>query len=122
MEALVSIALGVGLAAACGLRVFVPFLVLGAAQRLGMVEVGKGFAWLGSDAGLLVLLVESIDAHLPLVAARRGPESRLQADVPRRPAIRGWLLLRPLNSWPTPLTLSSREIAAGLRRDRVPVF
>ena len=60
MDSLLSIALGVGLAAACGLRVFVPFLVLGAAQRLELVEVGKGFAWLGSDAGMLALLVATL--------------------------------------------------------------
>jgi hypothetical protein len=57
---LVSIALGLGLAAACGFRVFVPFLVLGVAVRSGHLEVSPGFAWVGTDAALIALGVATL--------------------------------------------------------------
>ena len=53
MDTLVALALGVGLAAACGFRVFVPLLVTGLAARFDYLVLGDGFAWLGSDAALL---------------------------------------------------------------------
>lgn len=52
-ETLLSVALGLGLAAACGFRVFVPFLVLGVAVRGGHVDVSAGFSWVGTDAALV---------------------------------------------------------------------
>jgi hypothetical protein len=52
-ETLLSVALGLGLAAACGFRVFVPFLVMGAAVRTGYLEVSPGFEWLATDAALI---------------------------------------------------------------------
>jgi hypothetical protein len=55
-----SVAVGVGLAAACGFRIFVPFLVLGAAARLGAVPLSAGFAWLASDEALVALTVATI--------------------------------------------------------------
>jgi hypothetical protein len=53
MDTLLSLALGVGLAAACGFRVFVPLLVAGAAARLDYISLHGGFAWLESDPALL---------------------------------------------------------------------
>jgi hypothetical protein len=52
-ETLLSVALGLGLAAACGFRVFVPFLVMGAAVRTGHLDVSPGFEWLATDAALI---------------------------------------------------------------------
>lgn len=52
-ETLLSVALGLGLAAACGFRVFVPFLVMGAAVRSGHLAVSPGFEWVGTDAALV---------------------------------------------------------------------
>src|SRR5258708_25075663 len=48
METLTSILIGVGLAAACGFRVFVPLLIAGLAARFGGMHVVPGFWWLGS--------------------------------------------------------------------------
>lgn len=59
-ETLLSVALGVGLAAACGFRVFVPFLVLGAAVRTGQIDVSPGFAWVGTDAALIAFGVATV--------------------------------------------------------------
>jgi hypothetical protein len=52
-ETLLSVALGLGLAAACGFRVFVPFLVVGFAVRSGHLAVTPGFDWVAADAALI---------------------------------------------------------------------
>lgn len=54
-----SIALGIGLAAATGLRVFLPLLVTSAAAYTGHLHLGAGFAWLGTLPALLMLAVAS---------------------------------------------------------------
>jgi len=68
-EAIVSIVVGIALAAACGLRIFVPLLVLSAAAHTGHFTPAGGFAWLGSDAALVALgaatLVEVLAYHIP---------------------------------------------------------
>ena len=43
----------VGLAAACGFRVFLPLLILGLAVRTGHGSVGAEFAWLASTGALV---------------------------------------------------------------------
>lgn len=48
MELVISIALGVGLSAACGFRVFVPMLVMSVAALSGYVAPAPGFAWVGT--------------------------------------------------------------------------
>ncbi|HOX24733.1 MAG TPA: DUF4126 domain-containing protein [Candidatus Krumholzibacteria bacterium] len=45
--------LGLGLAAAAGLRVFLPLLIAGLAARLGHLELAGGFAWLTSTPALV---------------------------------------------------------------------
>lgn len=59
MEAtlLYSIALGIGLSAACGFRIFVPFLLLSGAVLLGEIELASDFAWLGTYEALAVFAV-----------------------------------------------------------------
>ena len=59
MEAILSICLGIGLAAACGFRVFVPFLVMSVATRADHMDLGASFDWIGSDAALLTFAVAS---------------------------------------------------------------
>jgi hypothetical protein len=56
-EALLSLGAGVALAAAAGLRVFVPLLVLGSAARLGWLPLQSGFEWLASTTGLAAIAV-----------------------------------------------------------------
>lgn len=55
LELLFSIALGIGLAAACGFRVFVPLLVAGLAARADWVPLTESFAWLQSTPALIAL-------------------------------------------------------------------
>jgi len=55
MDALLAIPVGIGLAAACGFRVFLPLLILSLAARTGIVEPGSSMAWVGSWPALLAL-------------------------------------------------------------------
>jgi hypothetical protein len=48
LETMMAISLGIGLAAACGFRVFVPTLVIGIAVRADLLTLADGFEWMGS--------------------------------------------------------------------------
>ena len=69
METLVEICLGVSLAAACGLRVFVPPLVMGIMIRLGVLHLAGGGAWMASTPALVALglatFLEVTAYHVP---------------------------------------------------------
>jgi Domain of unknown function (DUF4126) len=54
-DLLFSVALGIGLAAATGFRVFIPLLVAGLAARAGWVPLTESFAWLQSTPALFAL-------------------------------------------------------------------
>jgi hypothetical protein len=55
LQALVGIALGIGLAAAAGFRVFVPLLAAAVAARLGVLPLADGFQWLAGTTALVTL-------------------------------------------------------------------
>ena len=55
-----SIALGVGLAAAVGMRVFLPMLVMSIAAYSHHLTLSSGFAWLGSAPALVMLSVAAV--------------------------------------------------------------
>lgn len=71
MELVAAACLGLGLSAAGGLRIFLPLLVVGLGQRLGMVELGSSLAWAGTTPALLVLaalcVVEGLGYCIPAV-------------------------------------------------------
>jgi Domain of unknown function (DUF4126) len=48
METLLGIAVGIGLSAACGFRIFVPLLVMNLTSLSGLLHLSPGFAWIGS--------------------------------------------------------------------------
>jgi hypothetical protein len=56
----ISIALGVGLAAAAGFRVFLPLLVVSAAAWTGHLPLGEDFAWLGTTPALMMLAMAAL--------------------------------------------------------------
>lgn len=60
MEALLSILVGVGLAAATGFRIFVPPLVLSLAARSGHAELPASLEWITSDVALVTLAVATL--------------------------------------------------------------
>ena len=49
METFLSVCLGLGLAAACGFRVFVPLLVMSVAANAGYLSLTPGFDWIAGD-------------------------------------------------------------------------
>jgi hypothetical protein len=55
LESLLGIALGIGLAAATGFRIFLPLLIAGLAARFGYLPLGDGFQWLASPTALVTL-------------------------------------------------------------------
>lgn len=54
------VALGIGLAAATGFRVFLPMLVLSAASYTGYLPLGESFAWLATPAALIMLAIAAL--------------------------------------------------------------
>jgi len=57
VEATLAVCAGIALAAAAGLRVFVPLLATSAAAYLGHLDLAPGAAWLGSAPALVALSV-----------------------------------------------------------------
>jgi uncharacterized protein DUF4126 len=71
IQSLAAIAIGIGLAAATGFRVFLPLLIAGLAARWGGLSLAHGFQWLSSNGVLLALgtasIVEVAAYYIPLV-------------------------------------------------------
>ena len=98
---LIALLAGIGIAAACGLRAFLPLLLLGLAARAGWIELQPGLAWLQSTHALWALGV----ATLLEVAADKIPVVDHALDVVGtlvRPAA-AWLgATAVLTGWPSP--------------------
>lgn len=66
---LVGIALGIGLAAATGFRIFIPLLIAGLAARFDVLPLGESFQWLATTPALLTLgtaaLLETLAYYIP---------------------------------------------------------
>ena len=60
LDTLLSICLGVGLAAACGFRVFVPLLVTSLAAQTGHLTLSGSFEWIGSKPALLAFAAATV--------------------------------------------------------------
>ncbi len=71
LDTALSIALGIGLAAAVGFRVFVPLLVASIAACTGNLHLNESFAWLGSLTALttfaVAAAVEVLAYYIPAV-------------------------------------------------------
>ena len=59
-DLVLSVALGIGLAAATGLRLFLPMLIVSAAAYAGYIPLSENFAWLATPAAVILLGVASI--------------------------------------------------------------
>jgi hypothetical protein len=53
MEHILGAIIGIGLSAACGFRIFVPFLVMGIANAAGQLTLASGFEWIGSPPAII---------------------------------------------------------------------
>ena len=71
MELATSLALGIGLSAACGFRIFVPLLIMSIAALNGYLALDSNFAWIGSYPALLILgtatVAEILGYYVPWV-------------------------------------------------------
>jgi len=68
-HSLIGVALGIGLAAATGFRIFIPLLVAGLAARLDVLPLGDSFQWLQSTPALVMLgtaaIAETLAYYIP---------------------------------------------------------
>lgn len=70
-ESVAAVALGIGLAASAGFRVFVPMLVASVAAHLGILPVQEGFGWLASWPAMVCFgtatVAEIVAYYVPFV-------------------------------------------------------
>ncbi len=59
-EIIVAISLGICLSAACGLRIFLPFLIASIAAKCGLIELKDSFHWIGSWPALIAFATATI--------------------------------------------------------------
>ena len=60
METILSVLIGVGLSAACGFRIFVPFLIMSIAALSGHLDLAPGFDWVGTPYALIAFLIATV--------------------------------------------------------------
>jgi hypothetical protein len=106
-----SIALGVGLAAAVGLRVFLPLLVVSIAACTGHLPLSSGFQWLGSAPALIMLciaaLLEVLAYYIP------GVDNLLDAAAAPAALIAGTLVSAAVMTDLPPMVKWSTAVIAG---------
>ena len=88
---LLSIALGIGLAASAGFRVFLPLFALSLSAYFGLWPVNENWQWLASTPALIILGVATVAERLrankgrntrkPALAARPMPSAMLRRVV-----------------------------------------
>ena len=70
-ELIVAVAIGIGLSAACGFRVFVPMLAASIAAKSGIFPLNEGFQWLAGWPALIsfgtATVVEIMAYYIPFV-------------------------------------------------------
>lgn len=71
LETISAVALGIGLSASTGFRVFIPLLVAGLASHVGLLPLGENFSWMGSTPALICFgvaaIVEVLAYYIPFV-------------------------------------------------------
>ena len=60
METIIGLMVGIGLAAACGFRVFVPLLGISIAARSGHLTLSPDFLWMASDVALAAFALATV--------------------------------------------------------------
>ncbi|MFT4022839.1 MAG: DUF4126 domain-containing protein [Flavihumibacter sp.] len=70
-EVFLAVAMGIGLSACCGFRVFLPLLVAAVAARSGLLPVQYGMEWLGSWTAIICLgtamVLEILAYYIPFI-------------------------------------------------------
>lgn len=60
LQIVLSLSLGLGLAAACGFRVFIPPLMIGVASRFDLYELEGSFVWVGETWAIGVFAIATL--------------------------------------------------------------
>ena len=60
LEIILSLSLGLGLAAACGFRIFIPPLLMGVGSRFDLYDLEGSFIWVGEDWAIAVFAVATL--------------------------------------------------------------
>lgn len=111
MEFLLSALLGLGLAASCGFRVFVPPLIVSLGAQLGWLEVTETFAWMGSYPALVLFttatLLEVAGHYIPFV------DNALNAASSPLAVVAGVVVSASVFTEMNPLVLWTMAIVAG---------
>lgn len=70
-EIIIAVAIGIGLSASCGFRVFIPMLVASIAAKTGLLPLNEGFQWLSGWPALIALgtasTVEILAYYIPFI-------------------------------------------------------
>ena len=119
VDYLPTLALAIALAASAGLRAWLPLLLAGALFRLGVLELGESFSFLGSNKALLLFgiatVVELVGDKFPAV------DHALDAiGTPLRPAAGALLAASVLGTVSDPLTALALGTAVGAPSALVP--
>ena len=110
---LLALAAGVGIAAACGLRAFLPLLFLGAAARFEVIHLRPGSEWIATDLALAALAVATVLE----IAADKIPVVDHALDVVAtvlRPAAAWVGAFAVLGQWPSPWGQIAALVLASL--------
>ena len=60
LQVILSLSLGLGLAAACGFRIFIPPLMMGIASRFDLYELEGSFSWVGENWAIGVFAIATL--------------------------------------------------------------
>ncbi|WOD41734.1 DUF4126 domain-containing protein [Nodosilinea sp. E11] len=60
MDLLLHVAIGIGLSAAAGFRILVPFLIAGIAAQQGYLALSPGMAWMASTPAIIAFVVATV--------------------------------------------------------------
>lgn len=118
-EFLPALVLAIALAASAGLRAWLPLLLAGGLARLGVLDLGSSFAFLGSDKALMLFGVATIVELL----GDKVPAVDHALDVigtPLRPAAGALLAASVLGTVSDPLTALVLGTAVGAPAALVP--
>jgi hypothetical protein len=66
-EIIAAVTIGIGLAASCGFRIFVPMLVASIAAKTGVFPVQEGFEWLAAVGTSILSLIIPIFITIAII-------------------------------------------------------
>jgi hypothetical protein len=119
MEIALSVALGIGLSAACGFRIFVPFTIMSLAALSGHLTLTEGWQWIGSYPALVVFAtatgLEIAAYYIPwldnLLDSIATPAAIVAGSVAAAAAITG---MSPMLTWVVAI-IAGGGAAAGVQ-------